>query len=106
MSVRHFFVPRGSADLRRAHPRQCVVLARNPVQAMLASLTGNLAVLETAAPLPVGTSIDLLHPEAGMIPGRVVGSTADRMSIAFNAGNRRLGYAIRALARALARPVS
>ncbi len=103
MSVRHFFIPRGSKEVRRAHPRQCVVLADNPVMAMLSSIKGNMAVIESTAKLAVGTAIEIHHPEAGMIPANVVGAVGSRMSIAFNAGNRRLSFAIRALATALKR---
>lgn len=103
MSVRHFFIPRGSKEVRRAHPRQCVVLADNPVMAMLSSLKGNTAILESTAQLKIGAAIELHHPEAGMIPANVVGTVGGRISIAFNASNRRLSFAIRALANALKR---
>ncbi len=103
MSVRHFFIPRGSKVVRHSHPRQCVVLADNPVMAKLSSIKGNMAVIESSAQIAVGTAIEIHHPEAGMIPANVVGAAGSRISIAFNAGNRRLSYAVRALANALKR---
>ncbi len=103
MSTIHRFTPRGSGPLNRLNPRDCILMAKQPIAAALKSVRGNRAVLDTMTPIAVGTRVELLHPEAGLIPANVVSAIGSRVSIAFNAGNRGLTFAIQALSGAASR---
>lgn len=100
MSSRLHFTPRGCPRKANQNARDCILMAPDPMPVALGSVCGNRAVVTSGAPIAIGTRIALLHPEAGMISGNVVDTIGNRLGIAFNAGDRALGFALKALSRA------
>jgi hypothetical protein len=103
MSTKHHFTPRGSGPLIRRNPRDCILMATRPIAAALQSVRGNRAILDIMTPIAVGTRVELLHPEAGIIPANVVSTIGSRVALAFNGGNRGFSFALQALSRSLKR---
>ncbi len=86
--------------------RMCVLVADRPAPAALRNLSAVGAFLETNARPPLGALVELQHPEAGKILGRVCSIGLDGISLSFEAGERSLAFALAATAADMSRPAA
>lgn len=87
--------------------RMCVLLAGGAAAAAPAALreiSATGAFLETGAAPELGEQVELRHPEAGAITGRVRAVTEDGISIAFPCGELSVAFALAAIAADMSRP--
>jgi len=83
--------------------RMCVLIADHPAPAALREVSAAGAFLETNARPPLGTSVELHHPEAGAITGHVRSLADDGISIGFSCGERSVAFALAAIAADMTR---
>lgn len=86
--------------------RMCMLLADTPAPAALREVSATGAFLETNARPPIGERVELRHPEAGTIAGRVRGVTQDGIAIGFEASERSIAFALAAIAADMSRPAA
>lgn len=86
--------------------RMCVLIAEHPAPAALREVSAAGAFLETNARPPLGTSVELHHPEAGAIQAEVRGLADDGISIGFSCGERSVAFALAAIAADMSRPAA
>ena len=84
--------------------RMCVILADAPAPAAIRQISGRGAFLETNARPPLGATVELRHPEAGMITGEVSALAADGISIGFKPGSEAVAFALAAIGADMTRP--
>lgn len=84
--------------------RMCVLIADQPSPAALRELSAAGAFLETNARPPLGTSVELHHPDAGAIRGEVRALARDGISIGFDCGERSVAFALAAIVADMSRP--
>jgi hypothetical protein len=84
----------------------CVLIADLPVPAALREISATGAFLETNARPPLGTDIELHHPEAGAIAGIVQGISGDGIRIAFDCGESSVAFALAAITADMSRPAA
>jgi len=84
----------------------CVLIAEHPAPAALREVSAAGAFLETNARPPLGTSVELHHPEAGAIVGHVRSLADDGISIGFSCGERSVAFALAAIAADMSRPAA
>ena len=82
----------------------CVLIADAPAPAALREISGAGAFLETNARPPLGNMVELRHPEAGAIHGRVTALASDGVRIAFDGGEPAIAFALSAVAADMSRP--
>jgi len=83
MMKRFHFVTRGASALRR-HPRQCILMASAPFAAFIAGMNGNRVTLSTDARPEPGSTVELLHPDAGVLAAHVIDSDETGVTLAFS----------------------
>jgi len=86
--------------------RMCVLIAEHPAPAALREVSAAGAFLETNARPPLGTSVELHHPEAGAILAEVRGLADDGIAIGFACTERSVAFALAAIAADMSRPAS
>jgi hypothetical protein len=86
--------------------RMCVLIADLPAPAALREVSAAGAFLETNARPPLGTSVELRHPEAGTIVGEVRLLADDGVGIGFECGERSVAFALAAIAADMSRPAA
>ncbi|HZG08653.1 MAG TPA: hypothetical protein VEZ70_06720 [Allosphingosinicella sp.] len=84
--------------------RMCILLAETPVPAALREISARGAFLETNARPPLGTAVELRHPEAGSIQAIVQALTPDGVRIAFPCSESSMAFAVAAIAADMSRP--
>ncbi|HEX2762943.1 MAG TPA: hypothetical protein VHM92_03725 [Allosphingosinicella sp.] len=84
--------------------RMCILHAPSPAPAALRRISATGAFLETNVRPPLGTGVELHHPEAGAIHGVVSGVSSDGVEIAFACGEDSVGFALAAIAADMSRP--
>ena len=86
--------------------RMCALVASGAasVPATIRDVSARGAFLETNQRLPLGSQVELRHPEAGTIAGEVKSLTLDGMSIAFGCDTRAVAFALAAIASDMSRP--
>lgn len=84
--------------------RMCVLIADQAAPAALREISANGAFLETSARPCLGDSVELRHPDAGAILGRVQAITADGIAIVFSYGEASVAYALAAVAADMTQP--
>ena len=82
----------------------CVLIADHPAPAGLRDISATGAFLETNARPPIGSRVELHHPEAGAITGVVRGAERDGISIAFDCGEHSVAFALAAITADMSRP--
>jgi len=97
---------RNSMATRWRRRRMCVLIAEHPAPAALREVSAAGAFLETNARPPLGTSVELHHPEAGAIMAEVRGLADDGISIGFSCGERSVAFALAAIAADMSRPAA
>ncbi len=84
--------------------RMCVLIADAPAPAALRDLSATGAFLETNVRPPLGSSVELHHPEAGAIKAVVHGETGEGIRIGFECGERSVAFAMAAIAADMTSP--
>jgi len=84
--------------------RMCVLIADHPAPAALRSVSASGAFLETNARPPLGATVELHHPEAGGISGRVSAVADDGIALVFACGEPSVAFAMAAIAADMSRP--
>ena len=102
-AVRSFHGRSGMASPWRRR-RMCVLVAGGPAPAALREITAAAAFVETAARPRVGARVELRHPDAGVIEGRVKAVADDGLFIAFTCGERSVAFALAAIAADMSKP--
>jgi len=86
--------------------RMCVLVDDRPAPAALREISASGAFLETRARPPIGTRVELHHPEAGAIAAEVRAVGEDGIALAFACGERSVAFALAAIAADMSRPGS
>lgn len=84
--------------------RMCMLIADKPAPAALREVSASGAFVETRARPPVGSRVELRHPEAGAIAAEVRAIGADGIALAFPCGERSVAFALAAIAADMTRP--
>lgn len=84
--------------------RMCVLMAPTPAPAALREISARGAFLETSLRPAVGTEVELRHPEAGSISGRVRILGEDGIGIDFAQGETSVAFVLAAIAADMTRP--
>jgi hypothetical protein len=84
--------------------RMCVLVADTAAPAALRSVSATGAFLETNARPPVGSRVELRHPEAGAIQAEVRALTEEGVTIAFRYNEKSVAFALAAIAADMSRP--
>ena len=82
----------------------CVLVADQPAPAAMRRVSASGAFLETNARPAVGATVELQHPEAGAISGRVHAIAEDGIAIRFERSDRSVAFALAAIAADMSRP--
>ncbi len=82
----------------------CVLIADTPAPAALREISAAGAFLETNARPPIGQCVELRHPEAGTIAGKVRSVAEDGIAISFDIGQPAMAFALAAIAADMSRP--
>ena len=86
--------------------RMCVLIADLPMPAALRDISATGAFLETNARPPLGTEVELHHPEAGAIAGVVRSLNKGGIEIGFNCGEHSVAFALAAITADMSRPAA
>ena len=86
--------------------RMCVLITDRPSPAALREVSATGAFLETSVRPGIGDTIELHHPEAGAIVGRVRSVAHDGIGIGFDCGERSVAFALAAIAADMSRPAA
>jgi hypothetical protein len=86
--------------------RMCVLITDLPVPAALRTVSATGAFLETNARPPLGTEVELHHPEAGAIAGVVQALSNAGVEIAFACGEQSVAFALAAITADMSRPAA
>jgi hypothetical protein len=84
--------------------RMCMLIADEPAPAALREVSAAGAFLETGARPAIGATVELHHPEAGAISGRVSALAEDGIAIRFACGEHSVAFALAAVAADMSRP--
>ena len=97
---------RGSTPMASPWRRRsmCVLIADLPMPAALRDVTAAGAFLETNARPPLGTGVELHHPEAGAIAATVRSLSSDGIQIGFEVGEQSVAFALAAISADMSRP--
>lgn len=98
----HCHEPMASRWRRR---RMCVLVADGVSPAALREVSGRGAFLETNARLPLGTTVELRHPEAGTIKGVVQAVADGGVRLGFSCSEHSVAFALAAIAADMSRPL-
>lgn len=84
--------------------RVCELRAGGTFQMVaLRDISGSGARLDTGNPPPLGTQVELVHPDAGSISGRVTEISQRDIRISFDVSERTIAFALNAIATDMTR---
>lgn len=106
MGARRRFTSASAMASRWRRRRMCVLIAELPVPAALREVSATGAFLETNARPPLGSEVELHHPEAGAIAGTVQGLASDGIKIGFHCGEQSVAFALAAITADMSRPAA
>lgn len=86
--------------------RMCVLIAELPMPAALRDVSATGAFLETNARPPLGTGVELHHPEAGAINATVNALAPDGIALIFECGEQSMAFALAAITSDMSRPAA
>ena len=104
MSAMRSMTGRSGMASRWRRRRMCVLIHEQPAPAALREISATGAFLETDLRPAVGARVELRHPEAGNITGRVRALSTDGIAIAFTCSERSVSFALAAIAADMSRP--
>ena len=84
--------------------RMCVLVAGGAAPAALREISATGAFLETGVRPGLGDQVELRHPDAGAIAGRVRALAEDGITIAFACGEASVAFALAAIAADMSQP--
>lgn len=84
--------------------RMCLLVASRPAPAAIRDISARGAFLETNERPPLGSRIELRHPDAGAIAGEVSALAGDGIRIAFAVDSRSVAFALAAICADMSRP--
>ena len=84
----------------------CVLIAELPMPAALRDVSAVGAFLETNARPPLGSGVELHHPEAGAIAATVRSVATDGIQIGFEVGEQSMAFALAAISADMSRPTA
>ena len=84
----------------------CVLITDLPVPAALRHVCATGAFLETNARPPLGSEVELHHPEAGVITGVVRALSGAGVDIGFRCGEQSVDFALAAITADMTRPAA
>ena len=85
--------------------RMCVLVAGTaPAPAAIRDISARSAFLETNQRPPLGSRVELRHPEAGTIAGEVSLIARDGIGVAFTGDVKSVAFALAAIASDMSRP--
>ncbi|MFS0736807.1 hypothetical protein ABC347_07135 [Sphingomonas sp. 1P06PA] len=76
----------------------CTLVGDSADPGALREISGIGAFLETSARPPLGTRVELRHPEAGAISAAVSATSADGVRLSFDPGIAAMAFALTAIA--------
>lgn len=106
MGAMRSFTGRSGMASRWRRRRMCVLVHGHPAPAALRDVSATGAFLETNVRPALGERIELHHPEAGTIIGKVRALADDGIGIGFDYGDRSVAFALAAIAADMSRPAS
>lgn len=86
--------------------RMCLLLGATPAPAAIRDISARGAFLETNQRPPLGSRVELRHPVAGSIGGRVRAIAPDGIEIAFAVDARSVAFALAAITADMSRPAA
>ena len=104
MGARRRFEGPAAMASRWRRRRMCVLIAELPVPAALRDVSATGAFIETLARPPLGSSVELHHPEAGVIRGRVKAVGGDGIGIGFDCSETSVAFALAAIVSDMSHP--
>jgi hypothetical protein len=84
--------------------RMCILVAEHPAPAALREVSATGAFLETNSRPPLGSEVELRHPEAGAISGRVEAVAHDGIALRFACSEHSVAFALAAIASDMSSP--
>lgn len=98
-------VDRPGAMASRWRRRRVCELRAGGLSQMVAlrDISGSSARLDTGNPPPLGTLVELIHPDAGSITGRVTELSQRDIRIGFDVSERTIAFALNAIAADMTR---
>lgn len=84
--------------------RMCVLVSDAPAPAALREVSARGAFLETNARPPLGSNVELRHPEAGSIQATVHALAHDGVRLGFPCSESSVAFAVAAIAADMSRP--
>jgi hypothetical protein len=84
--------------------RMCVLVAGGAAPAALREISATGAFLETGVRPGLGDLVELRHPDAGTITGRVRALAEDGIAITFACGEVSVAFALAAIAADMSQP--
>jgi hypothetical protein len=84
----------------------CVLIADHPAPAALRHVSATGAFVETNARPPLGSAVELHHPEAGAIAARVRSLADDGVELGFACSEHSMAFALAAIASDMSRPAA
>lgn len=104
MAARRRFIGAAAMASKWRRRRMCVLIADMPMPAALRNVSANGAFLETNARPAIGAGVELHHPEAGAIVGKVQSLADDGIGISFSCSEASMAFALAAIASDMSSP--
>lgn len=98
----------GQSDMTTRWRRRCmcILIAGQPAPAALRHVSATGAFLETNARPELGASIQLLHPDAGSIVGRIDTVSLEGVGVTFERSEQSVAFALAAIVADMSRPAA
>ena len=106
MGARRRFISATAMASRYRRRRMCVLIHDLPVPAALRDVCATGAFLETNARVPLGTEVELHHPEAGAISGIVRSVSTGGVQVSFRCNEQSVAFALAAITADMSRPTA
>ncbi|WP_284734434.1 hypothetical protein [Sphingosinicella terrae] len=104
MGALRSFEGRNVMATRWRRRRLCVLVADRPAPAALTEVSAVGARLETPLRPPIGSTVELRHPEAGRISAQVRSLVPDGIAVDFLCNEHSVAFALAAIAADMSRP--
>ena len=104
MGARRKFIGASAMASRWRRRRMCVLIADLPCPAALREISAAGAFLETNVRPPLGSAVELHHPEAGTIAAIVRSLADDGIAVGFECGEQSVAFALAAITADMSGP--
>jgi hypothetical protein len=84
--------------------RMCLIVADQPAPAAIRQISARGAFIETNDRPPLGATVELRHPDAGIIRGKVSAVALDGIELVFTCGAGSVAFALAAIGADMSRP--